>query len=71
MLSNGTLNARELNRVAHQDGNRHIVTLGSNCLAIELDEHVALMDDITHLCMHAKMLALKLDSVQTNMDEHV
>ena len=29
------------------------------------------MDDIAHLCMHAKMLALKLNSVQTNVDEHV
>ena len=71
MLANGAFDARELNGVAHQDGNRHIVTLGSNCLAIELDEHIALMDDVTHLRMYSKVLALELNSVQTNVDEHV
>lgn len=71
MLANGTLNARELNGVAHQDGNRHIVALGSNCLAIELNEHIALVDDIAHLRMHGKMLTLELYGVQANVDEHV
>ena len=71
MHANGTLDARELNGVAHQDGNRHIVALGSNCLAIELNEYIALMDDVTHLRMYGKVLALELNSVQTNVDEHV
>ena len=71
MLANGTLDARELNGVAHQDGNRHIVALGSNCLAIELNKYIALMDDVAHLRMYGKVLALELNSVQTNVDEHV
>ena len=71
MHANGALDTRELNGVAHQDGNRHIVALGSNCLAIELNEYIALMDDVTHLRMYGKVLALKLNSVQTNVDEHV
>lgn len=29
------------------------------------------MDDVTHLRMYGKVLALKLNSVQTNVDEHV
>ena len=29
------------------------------------------MDDIAHLCMHGKVLALELNSVQANVDEHV
>ena len=71
MHANGALDTRELNGVAHQDGNRHIVALGSNCLAIELNEYIALMDDVTHLRMYGKVLALELNSVQTNVDEHV
>lgn len=71
MHTNGALDTRELNGVAYQDGNRHIVALGSNCLAIELNEYIALMDDVTHLRMYGKVLALELNSVQTNVDEHV
>ena len=71
MLANGALDTRELNRVAHQDGNRHIVTLGSNCLAIELDEYIALMDNIAHLRMHGKVLALELNGVQANVNQNV
>jgi len=29
------------------------------------------MDDVTHLRMYGKVLALELNSVQTNVDEHV
>ena len=29
------------------------------------------MDDVTHLRMYSKVLALELNSVQTNVDEHV
>ena len=29
------------------------------------------MDDVTHLRIYGKVLALKLNSVQTNVDEHV
>lgn len=71
MLSDGTLDARKLNGVAHQDGNRHIVALGSNCLAIELDEYIALMDDVAHLRMHGKVLALELNGVQANVNQNV
>ena len=56
MRANGALDARELNGVAYQDGNRHIVALGSNCLAIELNEYIALMDDVTHLRISVKCL---------------
>ena len=71
MLSNRTLNARELNGVAHQDGNRHIVALGFDRLTIELDEHIALMDDVAHLRMHGKVLALELNGVQANVNQNV
>ncbi len=71
MLSNRTLDARELNGVANQDGNRHIVALGSNRFAIELDEYIALMDDIAHLRMYGKVLALELNGVQANVNQNV
>lgn len=71
MRTNGALDTRELNGVAHQDGNRHIIALGSNCLTIELNEYIALVDDVTHLRMYGKVLALELNSVQANVDEHV
>ena len=58
---NRSLDARELDRVTHQNGNRHIVAFGRDCLAIELDEHVALVDNVAHLRMHGKVLALKLN----------
>ena len=29
------------------------------------------MDDVAHLRMYGKVLALELNSVQTNVDEHV
>lgn len=64
MRTNGALDTRELNGVAHQDGNRHIIALGSNCLTIELNEYIALVDDVTHLRMYGKVLALELNSVK-------
>ena len=68
MLADGALDARELNRVAHQNGNRHIVALGLDCLAFKLDKHIALMDDIAHLCMHGKVFALELNGIESNVD---
>lgn len=71
MHANGALDARELNGVAHQDGNRHIVALGSIASRSNSMSNIALMDDVTHLRMYGKVLALELNGIQTNVNEHV
>ena len=71
MLANGAFDTRELNRVAYQDGNRHIVTLCRDGIALKFDKHIALVNNVAHLGVHGKVLTLELNGIESNVDEHV